>query len=280
MSFIDLHLHTNFSDGVLSPEEVVKNAHDKGLVAIAITDHDTTDGIQRAQEAAEKYDIELIPGIELSAYLSDVFGEEIHILGYFIDWNNEKFQNTLSLLKEKRTERAKEILNKLYSLGVKIDEERLFQSVGRGAIGRLHFAKMMLEEGYVASIRDAFLEYLGDGRPAYVPKMYLEPKETINIISDVKGIPVLAHPSYGEIDDTVIKKLMVDGLKGIEVFCGRLNDNVSKYYQKLAQQYDLLITGGSDCHGKIGTRDMLMGTVQVPYSILEELKKYKEANFS
>ncbi len=281
MSFIDLHIHTNFSDGSFSPQEVVEYAHHKGLSAIAITDHDTTDGIKSAQESAQKKsNIEVISGIELSAYLSDFIEDEIHILGYLVEWENEKFQRTLSFLKEKRIERAKEILKKLYCLGVMINEERLFHLAGKSAIGRLHFAQIMIEDGYVSSIRDAFVGYLGEGRPAFVPKMYLSPKEAIKIISDVKGISVLAHPKFWEINSNVIKKLVDQGLRGIEVFCNKLSDGESTHFQNLAKENNILITGGSDCHGKIGNRNVLMGNVKVSYNILEQLKKYKRENFS
>ncbi|MFH1784344.1 MAG: PHP domain-containing protein [bacterium] len=280
MSFIDLHLHTNFSDGAFSPEEVIKYAHERDLSAIAITDHDTTDGIARAKAAAEEYDIEVVPGIELSAYLADVFGEEIHILGYFIEWQNEEFQKILSMFKQKRVERAKEILQKLDNLGVHLDEMELFASVGNGAIGRLHCAKKLVEKGHVMSIRDAFIEYLGDGRPAFVPKMYLEPAQTIKIIQDVKGIPVLAHPNIGDINADIVKDLAGKGLKGLEVYCNKLNGDAARHFVCMAQENNLLVTGGSDCHGNIGSRDMLMGSVKVQYSILEDLKKYKIDNIS
>lgn len=279
MKLIDLHVHTNFSDGMFSPEEAVKYAHQVGLSAIAITDHDTTDGVKPAQEAAKEYGIEIIPGIELSSYLSEFLVDEIHILGYFIEWENDKFQEKLSLLKAKRVERAKQIIKKLAYLGVKINEERLFQLADRSTIGRLHFAQIMVEDGYVFSIRDAFYNYLGEGRPAFVPKMYLTPQETIKIILDVKGIPVLAHPNIQEIDEKVIKELTSQGLKGIEIFCSKLDEETAGYFQNLAKQSNLLVTGGSDCHGKILTRDIVMGTVQVPYTVLEELKKAKQTLF-
>ena len=279
MKLIDLHIHTNFSDGMFSAEEAVAYAHKMELSAIAITDHDTTNGIKPAQEAAAKYNIEIVPGIELSSYLSEFLVDEIHILGYFIEWENDKFQEKLSLLKAKRIERAKQILKKLSHLGIKINEERVFQLAGQSVIGRLHFAQIMVEDGYVFSIRDAFYNYLGEGRPAFVPKMYLTPQETIKMILDVKGIPVLAHPNIQQIDEKVIKELVAQGLKGIEIFCSKLDEQTAGYFQHLAKENNLLITGGSDCHGKILSRDILMGTIEIPYSILEELRKAKQTLF-
>ena len=173
-------------------------------------------------------------------------------------------------------QRAKEILQKLDNLGVHLDERELFASAGNGAIGRLHFAKKLVEKGYVLSVRDAFIEYLGDGRPAFVPKMYLEPEETIKIIEDVRGIPVLAHPNIGDITEDIVRELTSKGLKGLEVYCSKLNGDAARHFACIAQENNLLITGGSDCHGNVGSRDMLMGNVKVPYSILEDLKKYKK----
>jgi hypothetical protein len=180
--FADLHIHTTYSDGAMSPEECVKYAQNVGLIAMAVTDHDTTNGIPAAIKEGSKRGIEVIPGIELSAELRNSHDEEMHILGYFINWEDENFQQKLKLFRHVREKRAYHMLEKLKSLGIDLNEKRLFETAGIGAIGRLHFAKVMVEQSIVAHTQEAFHKYLGDGKPAYVPKLRLSPGEAITMI--------------------------------------------------------------------------------------------------
>ena len=211
----DLHVHTNFSDGTFTPEEAVRQAKSVGLSAIAITDHDTTEGVERATAEGERIGVEVIPGIELSCEISASGSGEMHILGYYISFKDATFQGFLKEFREARHSRALKIVDKLAALGVTIDPKRIFAIAGDGAVGRLHVAKAMIEEGVVQNIEMAFGRYLGIGKAAYVPKIRLEPEEAIGMLLKIGGIPVLAHPYYAHYsDESVLKKLVDSGLRG------------------------------------------------------------------
>jgi len=272
---IDLHVHTIYSDGSLTPKQVINLARKVGVMAVGITDHDITDGVEEAVKEGAKMGIEVIPGVELSSEIKDSAEEEIHILGYYIDWEDKTLQQKLKIFRQARERRAYYIFQKLYDAGVKIKEEDIFSST-IGSIGRLHFAKVMVKEGYSKDIKDAFMTYLGYGKPAYVPKLKLDPKEAIGMILKSGGIPVLAHPYFGNmVDSRFIKKLINMGLKGLEIYYSKHPPNVIKELLLLAEKYDLLITGGSDCHGEVVGAKPLLGTVDIPYKLLESLKLYK-----
>jgi hypothetical protein len=268
--YVDLHIHTTVSDGTLTPEEVVEYAHREELAAIGITDHDVTEGIEIAIEAASKYGLEIVPGVELS---SDYEKKEVHILGYYMDCKNEKFQKKLVLFRKARYERAKEMVRRLKSLRMEIDFERVEEIAGRGAIGKPHIAQVLVEKGYVSSIPGAAWKYLGSGGPVSVPKYKLKPSEAIDIILKAGGIPVLAHPAGTKVDE-LIPQLVKDGLMGLEAYDAINPPSIAHYYISLAKKYGLLITGGSDCHGKVkgGIR---IGKVKAPYEIVEKLKEAK-----
>lgn len=273
---IDLHLHTMYSDGSFRPAELIELAKKRGVGVISITDHDITDGIEEAVSKGLENGIEVIPGIELSAEFENVPEGEIHILGYFIDCRNKCFQQKLEFLRQRRFQRAKDIFYKLFELGVKIKEDSIFLENNRHSIGRLHFAKLMVKEGFVRNIREAFDLYLSNGRPAYVPKLKLSAKEAIEVVQQSGGVPVLAHPYYGNcLDGKVIRELVDIGLAGLEVYYYKHPKNVIEELLMIAEKYDLLITGGSDCHGILIDGDYLLGKADVPSSILEKLKKYK-----
>lgn len=273
--FADLHIHTKYSDGTLSPDESVKYAQRVGLATIGITDHDTTEGIPGAIKEGSKRGIEVIPGIELSVELKNSHHQEMHILGYFINWEDSSFQQKLKLFRKTRERRAYHILDKLKGLGVEIDERRLFEIAGIGVIGRLHFAKMLVENKAVSHTQEAFWKYLGDGKPAYVPKFRLSPYEAIKMILRVGGIPVLAHPHFNSINCNVIKSLVNSGLKGIEVWHTKHSTDETAKFKKMADKFGMISTGGSDCHGAMNNEPPIMGKVRVPYSAVIELKKYK-----
>ena len=271
----DLHLHTNFSDGTFSPEKVVQYAKAKGLYAIAITDHDCCSGITPAVIAAEDLDMEVIPGVELTAEMPGE--EEIHILGYFIDWQETSFLEKLAQISSVRRERAKEILRKLRENAVDISEEELFNLSGKGSVGRLHIAHLLVRKGAVRSISEAFTRYIGNGGPCYVEKFKLSPKEAVAIIKGVGGISVLAHPmtinTAEKSMEDVISSLIEDGIRGVEVYHSENNPAYERELRRLAEKYNLLITGGSDCHG-FGKREILIGKINIPYKLVEKLKTF------
>ncbi len=269
-SGVDLHIHTTISDGALTPEEVVEYAHRKGLVAIGITDHDVTEGIEIAFQAASKYGLEIVPGVELSG---DYGKKEVHILGYYMDCNNEEFQKKLALFRKVRYERAEEMVKRLKGLGIEIDFKRVEEIAGKGSIGKPHIAQVLVEKGYASNIPEASWRYLGSRGPVSVPKYKLEPSEAVDIILRAGGIPVLAHPAGTKVDE-LIPYLVKNGLRGLEAYDAINPPAIARYYVSLAQKYGLLVTGGSDCHGRV-KGETRIGKLKAPYEIIERLKEAK-----
>ncbi len=274
--YIDLHVHTSYSDGIFTPKEVIEYCKKVGVVAVGITDHDNIDGIEEALIEGEKLGVEVVPGVEISCDFKDTFEEEIHILGYYIDYKDTNLKQKLKFFQEARQKRAYKIFHKLVSLGVPIKEEDVFKNSIK-SIGRLHFARVLKEKKIVSSIKEAFELYLGYGKPAYETKLKVSPQEAVSVIVEAKGIPILAHP-YLEIsmDAKSIKKLIEYGIKGIEVYHSKHPKNIIDELSLLAEKYNLLITGGSDCHGSIDGHPPLLGSLKIPYKILENIKIYKE----
>lgn len=263
----DLHVHTNLSDGTFSPEQVVEYASKIGLDCIAICDHDVIDGIKPAIEAGEKYGLEIIPGVELTA---EKQGCEIHVLGFYIDWENKEFRQKLNGLCQQRIKRIYEMVDKLKRHGINLDAQDVFKISGEGSVGRLHLATVMHKRGYTQTIEEAFKKYIGNGKPCYVSKINLTPEEAIAEIIRVKGIPVLAHPgAMGK--DKFIPSYVKHGLMGIEVYHPEHPPAIARHYEDVTKKYELLITGGSDCHGH-GKGRILMGSITVPYELVEKLK--------
>jgi predicted metal-dependent phosphoesterase TrpH len=268
--YADLHLHSNFSDGTLSPEQIVIEASRLGFAAISITDHDILDGVKPALLTGKEYGVEVIPGIELSAEAND---EEIHILGYYMDWLNQQFQKKILEFRNSRYVRALRIVDKLNQLGVDLEYDDVLQLADTNSVGRPHVAAALVEKGHVATISEAFDRFLGDNGPAYMPKQKLSPTEAIAMILDVGGVPVLAHP--GGLQQDIILELVSSGLMGLEAFHPSHNSQLSNYYCDLARRYSIIITGGSDCHGLIKGR-MAMGSVRLPYEHVEALKEARD----
>lgn len=269
----DLHVHTYLSDGTFSPEKVVKYSKEKGLSAIAITDHDSCSGIAQAIKVGEAVGLEIIPGVELSAELD---GEEMHILGYFVDWKNARFIKKLEEISKIRKDRAKKILKKLKGHGIDISEEEFFEFSGPGSVGRLHIAQFLSKKGYVASIEEAFRKYIGNRGCCYVKKFKLSPEEAVAMIKKVGGVAILAHPKTIYIKDRslddIIKVLVKDGIQGIEVYYYSHTSSDEDRLKELAERYNLLISGGSDCHG-LGKKEVLIGSVKIPYEFVEKIKQ-------
>ncbi|MFH0762721.1 MAG: PHP domain-containing protein [Candidatus Omnitrophota bacterium] len=270
MKFADLHLHTNFSDGTYTPQELIAASLRAGLSAIAITDHDTVDGISLAEAAAEKENIELLPGIELTVEHN---GIEIHLLGYLIDYKSAGLLEKLKTLKQIRIKRVYKITDKLKDMGLALDPESVFAIAGEGTVGRLHIARAMLKQKLVGSIYDAFKTYIGDKCPAYVLGFRLSPREAIQVIKDAGGIPVLAHP-YLMKNDELISEFSGFGLMGLEVYYPEHSQGMVNHYLDIAKKYNLLATGGSDYHGEVkpGVR---IGSAKVSYELVEKLKQAK-----
>ena len=267
-----MHIHTNFSDGTFTPEDVVKAAHEKGLSCIALTDHDTVGAIGRAKQEAEKLGLELIAGVELSTGIDSY---EIHILGYFIDWQAEWFKQKLEQLCNVRRKRALSILEKLKAFGIILNPDELLQQTGPGSVGRLHIARMLEKKGFVYSTQQAFDKYIGNHAPCYVKRFKLTPAEAIKMITRLGGLAVLAHP-YNLSNDQLIPEFIQQGLRGIEAYYPEQNKTASVHYQNLADKYGLLVTGGSDYHG-LEKDKAAIGEIKLPYSLVEALKKEVEA---
>jgi 3',5'-nucleoside bisphosphate phosphatase len=268
MQKADLHIHTTASDGLLSPEEVVRWASVKRLTAIGITDHDTVNGIIPAMEASSKYGIEVIPGIELSTLYEE---EEIHILGYCIDYKAEWFLEALKKIQNSRYERASKIVSKLNDMGINITLEQVKNIADNGAIGRPHIARAMIVKGYISNIKDAFKGYIGKGCPAYVERYKLSCWEAIEMIDGLGGVSVLAHP--GLIKNKIHMGKIIDlGISGIEVYHTKHDDETIRDSLAIAGARKLLITGGSDCHGITLNNEPIIGNCSVDYKYVQQLK--------
>jgi len=250
---------------------VATYADKKGLSAIAICDHDSVDGITPCQEAAKPFGIEVIPGIELTAEKKDA---EIHILGFFLRWREEWLRRKLKEIQASRRERIYKMVEKLKEFHIDLDAEDIFKLAGRGTVGRLHMAQAMLKTGKVKSFKEVFDKYIGFLKPCYVSYTKFSPKEAVEIILKAGGVPVLAHPDVMG-NDEHIPELVGYGLRGIEVYHTDHGQGARKRYEKIAERYNLLVTGGSDCHG-LGKGKILMGGVRVPYELVERLKREAE----
>lgn len=273
MKFADLHLHTIFSDGSYTPEELLSQSLKSGLSTIAIVDHDTVEAIAPAIEISGKQGIEVLSGIELSA---EYDGLEIHILGYLIDYHNEKLRQKLEFLKSNRVERIYKITDKLKEIGLDLKPDTVFDIAKQGTVGRLHVARAMLKAGLVSSIPQAFGKYIGDKSPAYVCNFKFSPFDAIRLIRNTGGIPVLAHPYILNRDDLILK--FIDyGLMGLEAYYPEHTKTMVNHYLTLAKKYNLLVTGGSDCHGD-AKPEIKIGSIKIPYELVEKLKEARDSN--
>jgi len=267
---VDLHTHTTASDGLLKPEELVQFASIKGLAAIAITDHDTTDGIEEGIKAGKKYHVDVLPGIELNTQIED---QEIHILGYYIHYKETWLQNILNKIRKARDIRGQKMIERLNSLyGFDLDYNEVKRIAGDAAVGRLHIGRVMLEKGIVKNLAEAFENYLGTNSPAYVERYKLSPREGIQMIKKAGGVAVLAHP--GLIDNQrLVQKIIDEGIQGIEAFHTKHNDEQASYYCELAKRNHLIVTGGSDCHGELINGMPIVGDIRVGYEVIDAIKE-------
>ena len=274
---IDLHTHSTESDGTLTPQELMYHAKEIGLSAIALTDHDTTNGIAKARSAAEKLGLELVPGIELS---TDYQGQEVHILGYYIDENNSNFHARLQDFIDGRDKRNQKMVSLLQQEGFDITIEALSHEYPDSVITRAHFARYLVEHGYVKNRETVFARYLGDNCRCYVPREKITPFEAIKLIQTGDGLaffahPVLCHMNYDRLR-LFINDLKDAGLAGIEAIYSMNTPGDERNMLKIASEFDLLISGGSDFHGEnkphihLGTG---RGNLNIPYEVLAKIKK-------
>ncbi len=277
MKIVDLHVHSTKSDGTLAPSDLVDLALSKGLSAFALTDHDTTEGIDEAIAAAHGKDIEVIPGIEFS---TEYEGKDIHIVGIYIDHKSEAFQSYIKEFQDSRDLRNHKMCLKLAKHGIDITYEKLRAMFPESVLTRSHYAKYLLENGYVGSMREAFDRYVGDHAPCFLPREKVTPSQAVKLILASGGIPILAHPILYHMSDARLDKLVATlkeaGLIGIEAVYSTYNQAEERQIRALAKKYDLRISGGSDFHG--GTKPGLdlatgYGKLFISYEILENLKR-------
>lgn len=280
---IDLHTHSTASDGTYSPKELVLLAKKEGLSALALTDHDTIDGLKEAYDTAREVGLPFLCGVEISVKFNGP--GHFHLLGYFLSPELAGLEEMLKKLKEARKRRNEIMIEKLQALGIEITLEEL-KNVTSGEIGRPHIAKLLMEKGVVKTLDEAFERYLKKGAPAYVPKALLTPEEAIEEILSNKGIPVMAHPVTLKVDKDFLKRYLYElkekGLKGIEVFYTEHSPSFTQFLLDLAKKLDLLITGGSDFHGankpdiKLGRG---LGNLNIPYDCYKNLKEVLDRLF-
>ncbi len=268
---VDLHLHTTASDGRLSPAELVRLIAECGLKQVSISDHDTTEGLAEAFQVAENFPgLRIIPGIELS---TDIPGDEIHMLGYFIEYHDEEFQSILRMFRAGRVDRAREMVEKLAGLGIVLEWSRVQEIAGDGSVGRPHIALAMVEKGYCNQPKDAFPEYLGRNGLAYVERVKTTPEEAIHMLRRVGGVPVLAHPAYLLDLEGNIGRLKAAGLMGMEVYYAKFDQDTVRHLKKLADQFGLIPCGGSDYHALGNADDALPGAAGPLASTVEQLEE-------
>ena len=284
MREVDLHVHTTASDGTMSPAEVVRYAKEKGLRAIAITDHDTIEGLDEGIREGKVQKLEVIPGLELSV---DYPKGTMHLLGYYIDPDCSQLVEKLMVVQKARSERNFKMLKKLQELGIEVGLSELKRAAGHGQIGRPHFAQIMVQKGYVNSFQEAFDHFLRKGGPAYVEKFKFSPEEAMRIIVEAGGVPVLAHPfTLNQLNKRELEELILElkekGLEGIEVYYPDHTVQQREFYRYLAEKHGLFISGGSDFHGQTKEGVELgegYGDIELPYSLVEELKAKRRARF-
>lgn len=282
---IDLQMHSSFSDGSMTPVELVLEAKKLGLVAIALTDHDTIDGVPQFMEAGAKYQVTTVPGVEISIDTKLPNNGHMHMLGLFIDPHSEKLKNTLHHLLTERNLRAQKIIDRLNELDVPITMEELLEEAGEGSIGRPHVAKILVRKGIVPSIQKAFDIYLAKGKPAYMDKVKLGEEDAIKMIKDAGGLAIMAHPhlmnydTFAEAREKIIS-LKPFGLNGFEAFYSGMPKHYNENLMKLAEEENFLISGGSDYHGA-NKDDIQMGygrgDLNIPDEIYQNLKENWES---
>lgn len=281
MKYIDLHTHSNCSDGSMTPAELVAHAAEKGISAIALSDHDTVAGVDEAMEWGKKLGVEVVPAIEFSVQ-SDT---ETHILGFYIEHKNPILQEALAKINEVRWQRTVNTCNNLRNLGFDVTMEEALAIAPSGLIGRAHFARILMEKGYVGSVKEGFDKYLANGRPAYDGTQYLTAKGAVELIKSIGGVSFVAHPHLIRLDDATLRKFLLElksvGLCGIEGYYNEYTPEMQDYFQNLARELGLEICGGTDFHAKMKPHIEIgigQGNMAIPYSVLENIKNIVKGN--
>lgn len=265
---VDLHMHTTCSDGALSPKDLVKKAKYVGLTAISITDHDNLSAIAEAQSLANDLGVELIAGVEVSTAHEE---RDVHILGYFVNVDQSPLGEYLAYCRRQRLFRTERMVQNLNKQGIKIQVEQVMQKAGSGSVGRPHIAAVLQEHGYVQNYNEAFLKYIGTNCPAYEKSVETKPAEVISLINEAGGLSFLAHPGRQVPDDTV-RYLIDNGLDGLEIVHPSHDASRQEYYRSIANEYFLLMSGGSDYHGVKLQDEENFGKMHIQYSWLQKMK--------
>lgn len=274
---IDMHVHSTFSDGTNTPTQLVKLAKEAGLCAFSLTDHDTTKGLDEVIEAAKHNNITVIPGVELSTGYLDL-EQDVHILGYNIDYKSEIFEQFLRKFQEERINRNKKMIQNMAKDGIDISYEKIVNLYPDSVVTRAHFARYLMEKGYVGSVREGISDFLSKKSKYYVKRTLISPQDAVRIIKDAGGKAVLAHPLLYKLSDMQLNSLVISlkeaGLDGIEAMYSLNSEADEKYLMKLAKKFNLKISGGSDYHGSnkpdisIGRG---LGNLQIPYELIYNL---------
>ena len=270
-SRVDLHIHSTASDGVFTPSEVVRLALERGLTAIALTDHDTLGGVAEARQAAIGTRLEVITGVEVN---SEGGWGDLHFLGYCVDPENGLLRERLQAMQDARVERAHKMIERLREMGMALEWAEVRALAGGDSVGRPHMARALLDRGYVKTVPEAFDRFIGNDGPAYVPRLRLTPPEVIQVIVEAGGVPVIAHPAYsGAAAVERIPEFVGYGLRGVEVYYPHRMPEEVEMLLGLCRKYGLLATGGSDFHGSGVREGVLLGSVHVPPECVEGLRK-------
>lgn len=277
MNQVDLHCHTTASDGVLTPDQLISRAAHLALAVVAVTDHDSVEGVPAARATGEALGVEVIPGVEIN---TDVPGAEVHILGYFVDPDDAYLGAELARLREGRLARARAMVDKLAEIGAPVSLERVLQLSRGGSVGRPHVAQALIEAGHVSGFGQAFDLYLGRNSPAYIERMKFSPAEACQLIRRAGGVPSLAHPilfdAGGAVKDALplddlLPDLVAAGLMGLEVYYPGYGARTTERLMALARHYGLLVTGGTDFHGAQAER-LDLGGLYVPMKAVHRLR--------
>lgn len=266
-TFADLHLHTLFSDGTFTPEELAGRGFEVGLAAMALTDHDTVEGCERMARACQKLGVEFIVGTELTAEFQE---NEVHLLGYFLDPRNPKLLAEIKNFQAVRQSRIREMTDRLNKIDIPLRAETVFALANCRSPGRPHVARALVQEGLCPTMEEAFERYLKKGRRAWVPKHKISAIDAINLIHQAGGLAVIAHPGLNHCDE-IIPVLAEQGADGLECFHSKHTPKMSRRYITIAERHKLLVTGGSDCHG-FSKGKPLIGGVKLPGVYLQQLK--------
>lgn len=274
--YIDLHTHSLFSDGSMTPTELVAHAAEHGLAAIALTDHDTVAGLDEAKEAGKRFGVEIVPGVEFSTLAKT----QVHILGYYFDPNCPLMLKAFAAQQEERKITHQKYLELLNAHGFKMNDEDVRKVAPIGGIGRAHYARVMLEKGYIGSVEEAFRLYLGVGMPCYVERNVMHPAEAVRLIHAAGGVAFFAHPHQTKLPDdelfAFMKELKEAGLDGIEGYYTEYTPDMESKFRGMAKDLALSLSGGSDYHAKMKPHIEIgvgTGNLRIPYSVLAHIKE-------